>query len=168
MWRDLTPCIWHAGRLFVAPGDCDGVLALNAASGQVLWSTDLPQGALDATQLLGVAGNHLIASGRRLWWFDVQNGRVSGNVQENPFPREPAATLAGFGRGLLVGSQIFWPVRDPEDRILVFDAASGAITRQPIELSAIEVSAGNLVAGRGYLLVAGPQELVALRVVQHE
>ncbi len=138
---------------------------MDAASGQLLWSTNLPPGALDATQLLGIAADRLIAGGRRLWWFDLNSGRLSAVVQENPFPREPTATLTGFGRGVLAGSQIFWPVRDPEDRILVFETSTGAIIRQPIELSAIGVSAGNLVAGRGYLLVASPQELVAFRVV---
>ena len=145
------------------PGDYDGVLALNAASGQVLWSTDLPQGVLDATQLLGVAGNHLIASGRRSVVVRCERRSCEWQCARESLPVRTGSDPVGLWPRL-AGGLADRPVRDPEDRILVFDAASGAIA-QLIESSAIEISAGNLFAGwLGYLLVAGPQELAALRV----
>ena len=165
LWRDLTPCVWHDGRLLVAPSDYDGVFALEAFSGELLWESGLPPGSLDATALIGVASGQLLASGRRLWWFDVADGRLSSRTLENPFPREPTTVMTGFGRGTLAGPQLLWPVRDRVDQILVFDTSQGRMARQPIPLTAMGASAGNLVVAREYLLVAGSEELVAFRIV---
>jgi hypothetical protein len=120
---------------------------------------------LDVTQLLGVVNGQLIASGQRLWWFDVTTGAPSTVPAENPFPRELSSSRFGFGRGLLAGEQIFWPTRGRADQILVFEAARGQPARQPLALNAVGVSAGNLVVGQGHLLVAGPEELAAFRIV---
>ena len=47
------------GTLLVAPADTPDIFALDAGTGQMLWRIDLE----DATQLLGVAGDCLIAGG---------------------------------------------------------------------------------------------------------
>jgi outer membrane protein assembly factor BamB len=163
--RDLTPCLWHEGHLVVAPMDYDGLFALDGTSGRLLWNTELPPGQLDITHLLGVVNGQLIASGRRLWWFDMATGEPSTVPPENPFPRELSSSRFGFGRGLLAGEQVFWPTRGGADQILVFDVASGRVARQPLSLTAVDVSAGNLVAGPRHLLVAGPEQLAAFRIV---
>ena len=64
----------------------------------------------------------------------------------------------GFGRGLLAGSEVYWPTRE---RIYVFDQDSGRQVRQPIELAALGVQGGNLVIDDGVLLIATADELVA-------
>jgi outer membrane protein assembly factor BamB len=162
--RDLTPCLWHEGKLFVAPTDFDGLFALDGASGQILWQTDLPPGTLDITQILGIVQGQLLVSGQRLWWIDAATGRISADPPENPFPRELTSARLGFGRGLVAGRQVFWPTRNDADQILVFDVPSGQLARQPLSLAAVNVSAGNVVAGQGHLLVAGPKELAAFRI----
>ena len=35
--RDLNPCLFDHGRLYVAPADSPRVYALDAATGQILW-----------------------------------------------------------------------------------------------------------------------------------
>jgi hypothetical protein len=64
----------------------------------------------------------------------------------------------GFGRGVLAGSEIYWPTRE---RIYVFDQGSGRQMRQPIELAALGTQGGNLVIQDGVMLVASVDELVA-------
>ena len=54
-------------------------------------------------------------------------------------------------RGVLAGSEIFWPTRN---EIVVLDSKTGSQTRPPISLSPI-VGGANLVASRGRLIVAG-------------
>lgn len=157
VWRDLTPCLWHDGRLLVAPADYDGIFALDASSGALLWETEQPPGTLDVTHLLGVVDGCLVASGRRLWWLDVDTGRTAPDRIDNPFPRGASAPLTGFGRGVVAGSQVLWPAQGAEDQLLVLDASSGHRAHQPMSLTAFDVSAGNLALGRGVLLVAGPR-----------
>jgi hypothetical protein len=159
--RDSAPCLFAEDLLIVAPNDFDGIFALNSHDGRPVWQTQTPPGTLDAIHLLGATHGHLIGSGRRLWWFDLYTGQLSRRVSENPFPRELQSDLHGVGRGLLSGNQVYWPARSDADRIYVFDIDSGRAVRQPIELSASLVSAGNLVLAPGHLLVAGPAELVA-------
>ena len=73
-YRDLNPCVYSRGNVFIAPTDYEGILALDAPSGQLLWASDRTR---DVVHLLGVGGGNLIASGRRLWWLNVDTGKVS-------------------------------------------------------------------------------------------
>ena len=67
----------------VAPADSPLVFALDAATGQMLWRLDLE----DVRQLLGVAGDNLIASGGRLYWIGLK-GQERGRLV-HVWPREP-------------------------------------------------------------------------------
>ncbi len=148
-YRDLNPCVYHRGLLLVAPADSDGIFALDAQSGQMLWET---RHASDAVHLLGVGGENLLASGDRLWWIDLATGRINHLWPDGPSPK-------GYGRGVLAGKNVYWPTRQ---EIHVFDQATARHERL-IALSALhgDVTAGNLVAGDGVLLIAGAEELVA-------
>jgi outer membrane protein assembly factor BamB len=150
-YRDLTPCVYDRGRVIVAPSDCDRIFALDAGSGRALW--EAPH-ADDAVQLIGVAGGKLLASGDRLWWIDVETGKIA-----HVWPEQPS--LRGFGRGLLAGDKVYWPTRDA---IYVFDQQSGAAVdvmdlrrRLPEGKDAI---GGNLVASRGRMVIATPTQLL--------
>ncbi len=150
--RDLTPCLFHHGALFVAPADSRRIFALDAASGQVLWhSGPEVQGAAD---LLGVVDGHLIAAGDRVYWIALRGerrGRVEHVWPDGPEPR-------GFGRGVIAGGDVFWPTRET---IYVFDAAEARL-RRAIPLQPLELEGGNLAVAGGLLLVAGRRELAAL------
>jgi outer membrane protein assembly factor BamB len=150
--RSLNPCLVHKDLAIVAPSDCDRIFALDAATGFTLWST-LPQQAVDAVHLLGVAGDTLIASGNRLYWIDVHRGEV---VQA--FPARVEESLGGFGRGILAGEEVYWPTRD---RLYVFHQRHMRLTRQPVDLACMGLTGGNLVVSRGVLLIAGANQLAA-------
>jgi hypothetical protein len=149
--RDPSPCIYDRGMLFVAPADAPTVFALDADTGQTLWSTDQ---LADAVNLLGIVNGNLIATGNRLAAVDARSGLV-----RFIWPDSDTAGIRGFGRGLVAGHEVFWPTRD---RIYVFDAVTGQQTRKPIDIAAYTSSGANLVAADGYLLLAAHDKLMAL------
>lgn len=148
LFRDLTPCLYHRGIVIVAPTDSDRIFALEATTGNLLWETDLPSGSLDAIHLLGISDRHLIASGRRLWWFDIATGRLSRDISANPF-----SAAVGQGRGILAGSTIVWPVHGDQDELLFLDAATGEPLRQPFPLAVAGAAAGNLTVAQRHLII---------------
>jgi outer membrane protein assembly factor BamB len=123
-YRDLTPCVYDHGKLFVAPADAPPLWALDAATGLLYWKFE-PVEDDSPIHLLGVAGGNLWASGDKLWWINVTTGKRA----YWPEGAEPKS----FGRGALVGNKVYWPTAE---RIHVFDQRSGQQARQPIELSA--------------------------------
>ncbi len=148
--RDLTPCLYHAGTLLVAPADTPAVFALDAGTGQMLWRLDLE----DVTQLLGVAGDCLIASGRQLYWIglaDQHRGRL-----QHVWP--DSAERLGYGRGVLAGGNVFWPTRE---KIYVFDQQTAEL-KKAIDLAPLGARGGNLLVADGRLLIANRNELIAL------
>ncbi len=150
--RDLNPAIVHDGLVLVAPDDAPDLFAFDAATGRLVWHTSLRDGEIN--HLLGVAHGRLIATGNRVWSFDVKTGQL---VRYWP---EGGTGFQGFGRGLLAGKYIYWPTRG---EILVLDQATGlkADDREPIPLhQAFGATGGNLAAGDGYVVVAGEDALV--------
>lgn len=159
------PCVVHRGTVVAAPADSRSVLAIDAATGELIWQRPLPTGG--AAQVLGVGAGNVIVGGEALRWIDVRDGRLRGQ-----FPHEgpPEAGIArsrprGYGRGLLVGDLVYWPT---SDKIYVFrqrlrEATGGA--RLPavgeIDLSYRHVSGGNLAVSRGVLLLTTDDEVYA-------
>ena len=148
--RHPSPCMYHDGLLIVAPSDTPTIFALDADTGQMVWTTDkLP----DALHLLGVARHNLVASGNRLSVLDVRSGEI-----HFVWPESEHAGIRGMGRGVVAGEEIFWPTRH---EIYVLHAATGEQTRTPISLRSIGETGANLVAAHGYLIVAGHDKLMA-------
>ncbi len=147
-YRDLNPCLYDRGRIIVAPTDSESILAYDAASGLLLWETNL---AKDVVHLLGVGGDALWASGEKLWRLDLASGKVNYPWPEGPTPK-------GFGRGMLAGNKVYWPTMQA---IRVFDQRTGQ-EHAPIELEARGISSGNLVPAGDILLIAGSDRLTAL------
>ncbi len=148
--RDPSPCVYRDGLLFVAPSDTPAIFALDADTGKMVWQQNqLP----DVLQLLGVVGKQLIASGERLASLDVSSGHINWT-----WPESDRAGIRGMGRGVLAGSEIFWPTRT---EILVIDPKTGSQTRPPISLSPLAGGA-NLAASHGRLVVAGYDKLMVL------
>ena len=148
--RDMTPCLYDGGTLLVAPADSADVFALDAQTGQMLWRLELE----DATQLLGTAGDCLIAAGRRLYWIglkDQQRGQlrhVWPEGQDKP----------GYGRGVLAAGCVLWPTRET---VYVFDAQTAEL-KKALDLVHLAARGGNLLVADGRLLVATGRELIAL------
>jgi len=165
-YRDLNPCVVHGGLVYCAPQDCPEIFALDALTGDLVWSTS-DAAVADAVHVLGVANDNLIVSGDRLVWVDRRDGRIkgrfpsagtSGNVNALPSPR-------GLGRGLISNGEIYWPTAN---EIFVF--ATSIDDKQPVDappmvrrirLDTRGSEGGNLVAADGWLLIATPSRLMA-------
>jgi outer membrane protein assembly factor BamB len=150
--RELTPCLYDRGSLFVAPADSRSIFAFDAGSGRVLWQSG-PEFE-DVVHLLGVSHNQLIASGSRLYWINLketEQGRL-----KHVWP-DGAAKL-GYGRGVLAGDCVLWPTRE---KIYQFDQATGR-PQKVIDLTPRGASGGNLLVAGGRLLIATSSELVVL------
>jgi outer membrane protein assembly factor BamB len=150
--RDLNPCLYHHGALYVAPADSPRIFALDAQTGMILWQTgDQTEYALD---LLGATDDYLIAGGKKLYWIglkDEDRGRIKHVWPEgNDKP--------GFGRGIISAGCILWPTRE---HILVFDLKT-AQPRKTIDLLPRDAQGGNLLVTDLGLLIATDKELIAL------
>ena len=154
-YRDLNPAIYYRGLLLVAPSDSEGIFAIDAGTGQMVWESHLAE---DVVHLLGVGGGNLIASGDRVWWIDALGGKVLG--------RWPDGTPHGYGRGLLSDGKVYWPTRET---LYVFDqqitpGRPVSLARDPIPLvEGREATGGNLIVADGVLLIAGPDKLYGFR-----
>ncbi len=167
-YRDLTPCLLSAGLVFCAPQDAPEIFALDAITGELVWSTDQSSVA-DAVQLLGTVGDALIVSGDRLVWLDKRTGRVAASFPGSTTPIVGGALPSprGLGRGFISGQYVYWPTAA---EIFVFStqlppgssAAGGApamVGRIPVRPSGAE-GVNVLVIDR-MLLVASPSRLMA-------
>ena len=98
--RNLAPCVFAGGRLYVAPADYDQLLCLDPATGETLWQ----RGPLEVVQLLGVGEGRLIfTTPTGLRAIDAAGGMDAW--------AQPAGGggLAPAGRGLLIGDLVLWP-----------------------------------------------------------
>lgn len=150
--RDLNPCLYDHGTLIVAPADSPRVFALDAATGQVLWQSGTV--VEDVRHLLGTTEEHLIAAGDRLYWIALR-GQEAGQVK-HVWPDGPERL--GCGRGLLAADGVLWPTKE---KIFVLDQKT-ARPKKVIDLEPHGVTGGNLLATRGYLLIATGTELIAM------
>jgi cellulose synthase operon protein C len=161
--RDLNPCVFDRGTLLLMPADNPAIFALDAFTGQILWQTG-PQ-LEDADDLLGVAGDWLIAGGRRLYWIGLKT-EDAGRIKR-VWPDGSAAP--GRGRGVLAGDSVLFPTREyvngvHADGIRVFDQKTAQLKKY-IDLryrGDKPAACGNLFIGGGQLLVATGAELIAL------
>ncbi len=149
--RDLAPCLFAAGRLYVAPADYDHLLCLDPATGEKLWD----RGPLEAVQLLGVGEGRLI--------FTTPTGlRAVGaddGVDAWALP-DGGGGLAPAGRGLLIGDLVLWPTASKGPGSPTVYAVRQRDGEQPDDPSLLSrIPAGNLVYADGCLLSADRQVL---------
>jgi outer membrane protein assembly factor BamB len=149
--RDLTPCVYAAGRIFAAPADYDHVLCLDPATGQMRWD----RGGLDIVHLLGVTRGKLICTlHNAIRALDIATGADRWQMPD------VGTFLVPQGRGFLAEDLIFWPtaeglkVLQAEDGQQSLDFPPGVVdSRMPHERM------GNMVYANGCLAIAGPEEL---------
>lgn len=157
--RDLNPPVVAQGLVLVAASDRNPIFALDALTGQEVWKTP---SMLDTVHVLGLCNGNLVASGDRLWFFDLRSGRVAGCFPDRPMRQ-------GYGRGLIIGDRVYWPMRG--SKIAVYGRATTNTTvadsvRAPEKVDEIllaergvNATAGNLVLAGDRLLVAGGERL---------
>ena len=148
--RDPSPCMYHDGLVILAPSDTPDVIALDGETGKTVWTNSE---VADATTLLGIVAGTLVVSGDRLSSLDLRTGRLRWT-----WPESNTAGIRGVGRGVIAGTEVFWPTRT---EIYVVDADSGTRTRSPISLSPVSDCGANLAVGGGQLIVAGYDKLLA-------
>lgn len=147
--RGLTPCLYYRGTIIAAPNDTDLVMAFDAQDGRLLWRTALPDGI---RHILGAADDRVVLSGSRLWALDVDSGKILWGSADHG--GDPEAD--GYGRGLLVGDQVYWPKRGS---IEVRDQRTGRPV-DLIDLSTRGSTGGNLLIAGDRLIIAEPDRLV--------
>jgi outer membrane protein assembly factor BamB len=168
-FRDGTACGVYQGIIYCMPQDCPELFALDATTGDLVWSTD-DEDVADCTYQLGVHGDTLVIGGDRLVWLHRTTGAVLGQfptrttpglVNSLPQPR-------GLGRACVVADRIYWPTAR---QVFVFpaDAAGYASTAgnqldsppllQQIETTFCGTEGGNIYADGRWLLMATPGRL---------
>ena len=163
-FRDLNPPLAAGELLYVMPQDSDRLFALDVLSGQIRWQSAAGL-ATDATALLGVRNDALIAAGDRLYWFDAARGTL---LTQYPAGQPDVATTAtasprGIGQGTLAEGQVWWPTRES---ILVFNSqperrGNGFVPQLVKEVPLVPrgLTGGNLVISGDKLIIATGTQL---------
>ena len=151
--RALNPCVYHQGRLIVAPADSPRAFNFDAATGQMLWQSGTQLD--DARHVVGVTNRHAILGGGRLYWIALDGPR-RGQI-EHLWP--DGSDRPGYGRGVIAGDVVLFPTLG---RIHVFNVAT-AEPRRAIAMHPRNVTGGNVMVVGDRLLVVNDEEIVALK-----
>jgi outer membrane protein assembly factor BamB len=148
--RDLAPCLYSGCRLYVAPVDSDRIFCLDPDTGQTIWQSRPVQ----VVQMLGVAKGHLIVTASTPRPCIRALDAATGNDLRGWMQPADGSELKTFGRSVLAGDWVFWPVRsDYRQGVYVLDQQTG----EPVLFD--ERVNGNLAVGSDCLAVAGSREL---------
>lgn len=150
-------CLVNGDRLYAAPRAGRTILALDAATGLVLWERPTPA---RNPQLLGVAEGVLVVGGQQLTGLSDDDGAL-----RYQWPDSPKAGLRGMGRGALSGGEVFWTSRD---RLYILSAQTGAQTRPSIDIADLGGAGANVTPAGGGLIVAGSEAMTVLGPVERE
>jgi hypothetical protein len=152
-----SPCFAHGSRVFAEPYDSHATLALDSATGEVIWSKPSP---IAGARLLAVDDGRVIRTGERLWALNAATGELDANWGSE--------LSAGAGRGALAGDLILWPTTA---EILLVDRVTGRLTSRALPLPAL--GGANLVVAAApaalgsredpFVLAAGPTHVTAYR-----
>jgi len=176
-----SPPVFSRGRIFVAPRDRGGVIALDVRTGAILW--DAPGSVVD---IVGTTARHVVVqaagdaaepgggSAPAVRLLAAGTGRESARKAAGPGER-PA------GGGRLVGTMLFWPVHTgapdrPVLRTLAVHVLDGD-TLQPLAATTIlpigapsaaddretgDAEAVEIAVGSGVMLVASGRRIYCL------
>lgn len=148
IYRDLNPAVVAQGSVYVCPADNPRLFAFDAATGLLQWRS-VRNSPEDASGILGVVENCVIAYGDRLWWFKAAGGRFLSR-----WPESETVNPVGLGRPVLVGDAVYWPTRTSLD---VLGQTTPGRIRQPIDLGERNVVAGgNLLVAGEYVVLVSP------------
>jgi outer membrane protein assembly factor BamB len=160
--RDLAPCLYANGLLYVAPTDSESVFCLDPATGATVWQRN----GLDVVHLLGVGQGKLIFT----TWHNPREGKLytgglravgalDGSDRTGWSLPDDGGGLAPFGRGLLLGDLVLWPtVRKPYG-VFAVRQSDGMQPDNPSLLH--RLPSGNLVYANGCMLVTDQQTMYA-------
>lgn len=170
-YRDLNPCLVDQGLVYCAPQDCPEIFALDASTGDLVWSSNEAQ-TQDLVHLVGTTKESIVASGDRLIWLDRRSGKIQGAypASNSPVRMNALPQPRGLGRGIVSADRVYWPV---SGAILVFSAQcakplAGAPVGEPRCLDRIDLGSrgndgGNLLASGGMLIYSSAMRIMAFR-----
>jgi outer membrane protein assembly factor BamB len=158
-----APVVFSGDRIFVAPRDRGGVVALDSRSGRTLW--DRP--SLGPAMILGATQRHVIVAaavpsvgpattGLRRWAVTALTAAEGREEFRFDGGRE---SLAPAGGGIVADGRVSWPTTDAGGRtaIHVLDSDTLAI----VPSARLDIPADRLASGGGVgLAAAGPATLV--------
>lgn len=166
-YRDLTPCLVEHDVVYCAPADRPEIFALDASTGDLLWST-VPEHSADVVHLLTARDGELVTAGDRVVWFDTATGRSLASYPSGVAakPEEGVGQPRGLGRPGCTRDLIYFPNRNQIsvmgrklDRTKT--GAKAIDFREPIALASRANEGGNLILADRWLLLATPSRLVA-------
>jgi outer membrane protein assembly factor BamB len=159
--RGLNPVVYDSGRVFASPADFNGVLCLDARSGEKLWERK----GIEVAHMIGVTkGKLILTSAKTESWPAGIRALEAESGADVPRWIQPgdASSLHSYGRGLLAGEWVFWPIirntdDGPHKEVIVLNQEDG----QPaIDAPSFwQVHAGNMAFGNGCLAVADNENL---------
>jgi outer membrane protein assembly factor BamB/tetratricopeptide (TPR) repeat protein len=159
--RGLSPVVYDSGRVFAAPADFDGILCLDAHTGEKLWERK----GIEVVHILGAAKGKLILTNAKTksWPAGIRAlDAETGNDIRRWIQPADATNLNSYGRGILAGDSVFWPVQrsdqDQPSAVLILNQEDGG---QPnLDLSQFgQVRPGNMALGDGCLAVADDENV---------
>ena len=112
-YRSGPSCRVSQGRVYCLPQDCPELFALDALTGNLLWSTNEVEVA-DCSHLVGVCGSSLVLAGDRLVWVDHGSGRPQGAFPSmtTPGTMNSLPQPRGLGNALLAGDLLLYATAD--------------------------------------------------------
>jgi hypothetical protein len=130
-------------------------MAIEAATGALLWSTKLPAPGVRA---MAVDGDRVLLAGDRMWAVDRRTGRIH--------EAWGAEATGGAGQGAVAGELIFWPTTH---EVLLVDRATGRPTGSALALP--EPGGANVLIAAGarleatFVVAAGSSRLTAFKLL---
>ncbi len=148
--RDLNPCVFADGRLYVAPADSDLLLALDPWTGGVIWEHE----RIEVQHLLGVGKGRVLFTTRTPSPGLRAINSGDGSDRGGWFRTGTGAPIHSLGRGLLAGGLIVWPTLH---HVYLVRQEDG---EQPDDVTlASGLPSGNFALGDGILAIAEREEL---------
>lgn len=169
-YRDGVACRLHQGIVYCVPQDCPELIALDALTGDLVWSTS-DEDVSDCTYELAVHGDSLVVGGDRLVWLHRLTGRILGQFPNRTTPGTVHALPQprGLGRAFVVADRIYWP---SAQQVSVFPADAAAYASkaghppdsppglQQIDTIFCGTEGGNIYAEGKWFLMATPGRLI--------
>ncbi|MBI5761771.1 MAG: PQQ-like beta-propeller repeat protein [Planctomycetales bacterium] len=150
-----NPCVVDAGTgvVFASPYDAGVLLALDSASGLVLWSRELrtrPRAILGVGRGPANGDRTLVIQTDQMWGLDAETGRVRWQVGDQQ------SQFRTHGRGALAGDTVVCPTRE---EIWIVDQATGALRRRLRLADDHRESGGNVLIAPDRLIIAGSNRM---------
>jgi outer membrane protein assembly factor BamB len=149
--RDLTPCVYAAGRIFTAPADDNRLFCLDPMNGAMIWE----RRGVDIVHFLGVTQERVIVTTpKSIRAFDPATGK---DIWHMP---DVGTFLAPVGRGQLADDLALWPTSRGLKVLQVEDGRpSSDFPPAVLDDNFPPERLGNMVYADGCLAIAGMYEL---------